>query len=395
MSGQREVRAAASPGGVVRVSVVIPCLNEAETIEECVASARRVLREGRIPGEVIVVDNGSDDGSAHLARRAGATVVEEPRRGYGNAYLAGFGAARGDYIVMIDADLTYDFGEIPRFVGELDRGAELVMGNRMGDVQPGAMGVLSRVGNPVLSGFLNLLFRTPVGDAHCGMRALRRDVLPRLALQARGMEFASEMVIRASKANLEIRELPIALHPRAGESKLSPLRDGWRHLRLMLLYQPTFLFLVPGALAAVLGMLLIALVFAEVPLFGRTFYIHTLIGGALLVVVGAQLFGFGLCGRAYAVYQLGDHDPWLERMGARVHLEHGLMFGLILIVGGTGLGAVIVVRWVAHGLGTLTEERVAILAATLLIVGVQVFFTSFMLSLVGLRRPGEDRLSGG
>jgi glycosyltransferase involved in cell wall biosynthesis len=376
-----------------RVSVVIPCLNEAEAIEECVTSARRVLAAAQLDGEVIVVDNGSEDGSAGLARLAGATVVEEHRRGYGSAYLAGFAAARGDYIVMIDADLTYDFGEIPEFVRELDGGAQLVMGNRMGDVQPGAMSPLSRIGNPVLSGFLNFLFRTPVGDAHCGMRALRRDVLPTLALQATGMEFASEMVIRAARANLEIRELPIALHPRAGASKLSPFRDGWRHLRLMLLYHPTFLFLVPGAVAVAVGALLMALVYLQVPLFGRTFYVHTMIGGSLLVVVGTQLFGFGLCGRSYAVYQLGDRDPWLERMGARVHLEHGLLLGLGLMVAGVALGAVIVGRWFAHGLGGLGEERLAIVAATLLIVGVQVFFTSFLLSLIGLRRPGDERAS--
>jgi glycosyltransferase involved in cell wall biosynthesis len=392
VSARSGVLAEAAPANPIRVSVVIPCLNEADSIRECVTSARRVLFGSGIAGEVIVVDNGSDDGSAELARLAGATVVEEPRRGYGSAYLAGFDAAGGEYIVMIDADLTYDFDEIPRFVRELDDGAELVMGNRMDGVKPGAMSALSRVGNPALSGFLNLLFRTPVGDAHCGMRALRRDVLPRLALQATGMELASEMVIRASRADLDIRELPIALHPREGESKLSPFRDGWRHLRLMLVYQPRFLFFLPGVLAGALGVLLMVLVFAHVSLFGRSYFVHTLIAGSLLVIVGTQLFGFGLCGRSYAVYQLGDRDPWFERAGARVRLEHGLLLGLALMVAGIALGAVIVGRWVAHGLGGLSEERLTILAATLLIVGVQVFFTSFLLSLIGLRRraPSES-----
>jgi glycosyltransferase involved in cell wall biosynthesis len=374
----------------VAVSVVIPCLNEAESIAQCVTTAQRVLRENGIDGEVVVVDNGSEDGSATLAQLAGAHVVEEPRRGYGSAYLAGFAAARGDYIVMIDADLTYDFEEIPRFVRELDGGAELVMGNRMQAVQPGAMSPLSRIGNPLLSGFLNLLFRTPVGDAHCGMRAVRRDVLPALALQATGMEFASEMVIRAARGGLEIRELPIALHPREGESKLSPFRDGWRHLRLMLVYHPNFLFLFPGAFLAAVGTVLMALVFGDVSLFGHSFFIHTLIGGSLLVVVGTQLVGFGLCGRSYAVYQLGDRDPWFERLGKRVKLEHGLLLGLAFIAAGSAVGVVIIGRWFAHGLGSLSEERVTILAATLLIVGVQVFFTSFLLSLLGLRRRGRD-----
>jgi glycosyltransferase involved in cell wall biosynthesis len=383
-------RLAAPALDAVRVSVVIPCLNEAESIGQCVAAAQRVLDQHSIDGEVVVVDNDSEDGSGVLARLAGARVVDEPRRGYGSAYLAGFAAARGDYIVMIDADLTYDFEEIPRFVHELDDGAELVMGNRMRAVQPGAMSALSRVGNPILSGFLNLLFRTPVGDAHCGMRAVRRSVLPTLALQATGMELASEMVIRAARGKLDIRELPIALHPREGESKLSPFRDGWRHLRLMLVYHPSFLFFVPATLAAVLGVVLMTLVFTHASLFGHTFLIHTLIGGSLLVVVGAQLFGFGLCGRSYAVHQLGDEDAMFERLGPRIRLEHGLLLGLALSLAGLTLGAVIVGRWVAQGLGGLAEEKLTILSTTLLIVGVQVFFTSFLLSLIGLRRRGRD-----
>jgi glycosyltransferase involved in cell wall biosynthesis len=382
------LRAPASP---VQVSVVIPCLNEAENVGACVQTAWDVLDRNGISGEVIVVDNGSDDGSAEIARLAGATVVEEPRRGYGSAYLAGFGAAGGEYIVMIDADLTYDFAEIPRFVDELDRGAELVLGNRLDGVQPGAMSALSRIGNPLLSGFLNLLFRTPIGDAHCGMRAVRRDVLPALALQATGMEFASEMVIRAARAELDLREVPIALHRRGGESKLSPFRDGWRHLRLMLVYNPSFLFFLPAAFAGVIGTLLIALVFAHASLFGRTYYVHTLIGGALLVIVATQLLGFGLCGRSYAVFQLGDRDPWFERMGTRVRLEHGLVFGVALLASGLALGGVIVGKWIDNGLGGLSEERLAILAATLLILGVQVFFTSFLLSLIGLRRRALER----
>jgi len=339
---------------------------------------------------VLVVDNGSDDGSGDLAARAGARVVDEPRRGYGSAYLAGFAQSRGDYIVMIDADLTYDFEEIPRFIRELDDGGELVMGNRMDAVQPGAMSPVSRIGNPLLSGFLNLLFRTPVQDSHCGMRALRRDVLPVLGLQATGMELASEMVIRASRSGLEIRELPIALHPREGESKLSPFRDGWRHLRLMLVYHPNFLFVFPGLLVGAIGVALMASVLAHLSLFGRGFYIHTLIGGSMLVVVGTQLIGFGLCGRSYAVYQLGDSDPSFERWGGRVRLEHGLVLGLALVAAGVAVGGVVVAHWIARGLGSLQEEQITILAATLVIVGVQVFFTSFLLSLLGLRRRARD-----
>ncbi len=264
------------------------------------------------------------------------------------------------------------------------------MGNRMENIQPGAMPWMNRyIGNPVLSGFLKLLYRTPVQDAHCGMRAVRRDALPKLDLRSGGMEFASEMVIRASRADLTVSEFPIALHPRGGKSKLNPFSDGWRHIRLMLLYNPDFLFLVPGFLVALVGAATMAAVFARASLFGHSFYVHTLIGGSLLLVVGTQLLGFGLCGRIYAVNHLGDRDPWLERRIARFRLEHGLLLGTGLTVTGAGLGAVIVAKWIANGLGSLAQERVTILAATLVIVGIQVFFTSFLLSILSLRRPAS------
>jgi len=376
----------------LRVSVVIPCLNEAGNIVKCVMDALRVLDENGISGEVIVSDNGSEDGSAALAEAAGARVVHEPRRGYGRAYLSGFAAARGEYIVMVDADLTYDFEEIPRFVAELDGGAELVMGDRMSNIQPGAMPWMNRyIGNPVLSGFLKLLYRTEVRDAHCGMRAVRRDALPRLDLRTEGMEFASEMVIRATKADLKVAEFPIALHPRGGESKLNPFNDGWRHLRLMLVHNPTFLFVFPGVLTALLGVLTMLVVFLNGAVFGRTFYVHTLVGGSLLLVVGTQLLGFGLCARTYAVNHLGDRDPWLERRISQFRLEHGLLSGGGLTLAGIALGGTVVARWIAAGLGSLSQERVTILAATLIIVGIQVFFTSFLLSILSLRRPRLER----
>ena len=208
-------RSAPGTGHEPLVSVVIPCLNEAENIERCIALARQGLEAGGYRGEVIVVDNNSEDDSAELARKAGATVVHERRRGYGSAYLAGFATARGRYIVMADADLTYDFNEIPRFVRELEEGADFVVGDRMDNIHPGAMPWLHRyVGNPVLTSVLNLFYRTGVKDAHCGMRGLRRDILPRLDLRSTGMEFASEMVIRAAKEELEIRQFPIEYHPR-------------------------------------------------------------------------------------------------------------------------------------------------------------------------------------
>jgi glycosyltransferase involved in cell wall biosynthesis len=381
--GEMTTESSAPP---VSVSVVIPCLNEAETIEECVRSAARVLAENGIVGEVIVADNGSDDGSADLARAAGAIVVEERRRGYGSAYLAGFKRVGGEYVVMVDADLTYDFDEIPRFVRELESGAGLVLGNRMQGINPGAMGLISRIGNPLLSGFLNLLYRTPVRDAHCGMRAARASVLRTLDLRSTGMEFASEMVIRAARRGVRIAEIPIELHPRGGKSKLSPLRDGWRHLKLMLVYNPTFLFLVPGTVMLALGALLMILVFAHVSVLGHELLLHTLIGGSLLVVVATQLIGFGLCGRVYGVYQLGDDDPRLRRIQRRIRLEHGLIAGGLIALVGLVIEGVIIGQWIARGLGSLAEERLSVLAATLVSAGTQIFLNSFLLSIMGLRR---------
>jgi glycosyltransferase involved in cell wall biosynthesis len=373
----------------VLVSVVIPCLNESETISECVTASRATLDEAGLDGEVIVVDNGSTDGSAELAHAAGATVVEEPRRGYGSAYLAGLSAAQGDYIVMVDADLTYDFGEIPRFVSELERGAQFVVGNRMADIKPGAMPLLSRIGNPLLSGFLNVLHRTNIRDAHCGMRAIRREVLPVLNLRTVGMEFASEMVIRATREHLDVREIPIALHPRVGQSKLSPFRDGWRHLRVILVYNPTFLFLIPGAVMLLVGSLITLLVFAHVPVFGRNLYVHAEILGCLLILLGVQAIGLGLTARAFGVYFISDQDQLLQWARGRLKLEHGLLLALVVTLVGLTLIGVIIGRWAGRGFGSLGEVRLAILAATIVSIGAQIFFTSFLVSIIGLRRRDE------
>jgi glycosyltransferase involved in cell wall biosynthesis len=369
------------------VSVVIPCLNEEENIERCVRLALEVMERNGISGEVVVADNASEDRSAELAAAAGARVVHEPRRGYGSAYLAGFAAARGAFIVMADADLTYDFNEIPHFVAELQDGAELVMGDRMDNIQPGAMPWLHRyVGNPVLSGVLNLFFKTGIRDAHCGMRGLRREILPTLDLRTTGMEFASEMVIRASKEGLDIREFPIEYHPRSGESKLSSFRDGWRHLRFLLVHSPTHLFIIPGLVITAIGALVALTVLAQVDIFGRTWDLHAMIGGSLFMIVGTQVLGLGLCAHAYGTYFMGEKDPWFDRMRARFRLEHGLMLGGALALLGCAIALVIIVIWINRGFGAISEERLAIVAATLMIVGIQIFFSSFLLSILGLRR---------
>jgi hypothetical protein len=355
-----------------------------------VRAAYSALAEGELRGEVIVVDNASDDGSGEIARKAGAVVVDEPRRGYGSAYQTGLARAKGDYIVMVDADLTYDLRDIPRFVSALDAGAQVVIGNRMNGIRPGAMSRLSRIGNPILSRFLNALHRTNVSDVHCGIRALRRDVLLVLNLRTTGMEFASEMVIRASRERLVMREIPVELHPREGKSKLSPFRDGWRHLRLILVYNPTFLFIVPGMAMLLAGLVLVVLVLSPVPAFGRHLYIHSLILGCLLVLLGVQALGCGICARAYSVYFIDEYDQFFARMRARVRLEHGVICAVVIVATGLSLFGFVIDNWVTHGFGRLAEQRLAILAATTLAVGAQVFFTSFLLSVIGLRWRSSD-----
>ncbi|MBA3302129.1 MAG: glycosyltransferase family 2 protein [Thermoleophilaceae bacterium] len=370
------------------VSVVIPCLNEAESIAECVTRARSAMEGAGISGEVVVADNGSTDGSPELAQEAGARVVPEPRKGYGSAYLAGMGAAKGDYIVMADADLTYDFAEIPRFVEPLRDGADLVMGSRLkGKIHPGAMPPLHRyLGNPVLTGMLNLFFRTGVSDAHCGMRAFRRDLLPKLDLRTTGMEFASEHVIRSSKLGLDIREIPIEYHPRAGESKLSSFSDGWRHLRFLLVHSPTWLFVIPGGALLVAGLVATALVLAQVSTFGQRF--HTLIAGAMLAIIGSQVIQLGLFSRTYAAYYLGEHDPLFDTWRERLRLEHGLILGAALTLAGIACSAVVFGVWAADGFGALEQEKLLVVGATLLVLGIQTVFGAFFLSILGLRRRG-------
>ena len=254
--------------------------------------------------------------------------------------MAGFAAARGRHIVMADADLTYDFGEIPRFLAELEAGADLVMGDRMDGIQPGAMPWLHRyIGNPLLSGTLNLFFRTGVRDAHCGMRAFRRERLPELDLRTTGMEFASEMVIRAAKAKLDIRQLPIDYHPRGGTSKLSSFRDGWRHLRFLLLHSPTHLFVIPGAALLLLGVLVGLVSLSRLELLGREWQLHSMIAGSLLAIVGTQVLGLGLCAHAYGSYFMGEREAWFDRMRARFRLEHGLLAGGAIAAAGALIAA--------------------------------------------------------
>ena len=305
-----------------QVSVIIPCLNEEEAVGKVVDQASEGIRRSGRAGEVIVVDNGSTDGSGEVAAAHGAIVVSEPRRGYGSAYLAGLDAARGEYLVMGDADDTYPLDELAGFVDRLESGDDLVIGSRFkGTIHGDAMPFLNRfVGNPVLTGMLNVLFGVKVSDAHCGMRAVRRDALPVLDLHSTGMEFASEMVFKAYRRGLTVSEVPIDYYPRVGESKLNRFGDAWRHVRFMLLYSPSWLYLVPGGLLLLLGLVgMVALAAGPVDILGHTWQIHTMLGFVAMTLIGAQVIQLGVFARTYARVRIGERDALLERIGKTRH----------------------------------------------------------------------------
>ena len=379
----------------IAVSVVIPCLNEEAGVAQVVQEAWSGITASGRPGEVIVVDNGSVDRSVERAEDAGARVVHEPERGYGAAYLSGLAAAKGEYIVMADADGTYPLRDLPAFVDSLESGNELVIGSRFrGKIHRGAMPWAHRwIGNPVLTFILNVFFGVQVSDAHCGMRAVRRSSLAKLDLQATGMEFASEMILKASKRNLRVDEVPIEYHKRVGESKLNTWRDGWRHLRFMLLHSSTFLFLIPGLFLLLIGLaIMLPLATGPVTLFGVTWYIHAMIAGSLATLVGAQIVQLGLFARTYALLYLNEHDPMLERAWRRVRLEHGLLVGAALVVVGGGVLVAILAEWASGGFGALGRVHEALFGMTLVGLGVQTLFGSFFLSVLGLRKHLRLRL---
>jgi glycosyltransferase involved in cell wall biosynthesis len=381
------------------ISIVLPCLNEEEAIGGCVDTVKGVIARYGLSAEIVVVDNASTDRSAEIARAHGARVVLQPVRGYGNAYLKGFAEARGKYVVMADADNTYDFNEIPAFIQPLRDGYDLVMGNRFsGRMAKGAMTWSHRyIGNPLLSGLLNFFFRTGIRDAHCGMRAFTKDAVARMHLQTGGMEFASEMVINAAKAKLKIAERPIAYHPRVGESKLHTIRDGWRHLRFLLLYSPTHLFLVPGLLLMLAGLVALGLLVpGPFSLFGHAWDVHLMILASVVVLMGQQIINLGLCARFFSLTEHLDGERdfvliWLNRVFT---LERGLLLGALIFAVGFVIDATVLVKWVMANMGPLNQVRPAILATTLMAVGAQGIFGSFFLSFLQFRKSINASAAG-
>ncbi|MCL4809752.1 MAG: glycosyltransferase family 2 protein [Thermoanaerobaculia bacterium] len=377
------------------VSVVLPCLNEAETLERCVRRAVDSLAAAGLAGEVIVADNGSTDGSQKIAERAGARVVPVPEKGYGAALLGGIASARGKYVVMGDADDSYDFGEVPAFVAKLEEGHDLVMGSRFrGRIEPGAMPFLHRwLGNPVLSFLGRLFFRVPVSDFHCGIRGFRKEAFETIGLKTTGMEFASEMVVKASLFGLRIGEIPVTLRKdgRSRPPHLRTWRDGWRHLRFLLVYSPRWLYLWPGLLLVLLGAGLLAWLFPRPRHVGAaTLDVHAMLGAAVMVLVGVEAMTFGVFAKVFAVTEgLLPKDARLERLFRFVTLETGLVASAVLFVAGTTLCASVAADWAASLFNYLDYSdsmRRMIPGALLLVLGGHGLLSSFFLSILGLKR---------
>jgi len=377
----------------VDVSVVIPCLNEANSLGTCIEKAQKAFADAGLRGEVVIADNGSTDGSVEIAKKAGARVVPVAQRGYGSALKAGIRAARGAFIVMGDADDSYDFSEVPRFVEEWRKGNEVVMGNRFeGEIKPGAMPWHHKyIGNPGLTALLNVLFRTGIGDSHCGMRGFTREVFERMDLRSSGMEFASEFVIKAAQIGAKTSEIPITLwkDKRGRPPHLRSFRDGWRHLRFMLLYAPNWLFLLPGGLLMAVGLALVFWLLPGPRTMGHNVVldVHTMIFGVIFTLLGAQILAIGAFAKVFSYAERFDRNTVsLKRVLKRVSLEKGLLLGGLLFVAGFAGCAYIAWQWAASGFGPLAQVRGVLFWSMWLFLGVQIVFSSFFLSMLGISR---------
>jgi glycosyltransferase involved in cell wall biosynthesis len=382
----------------LELTILMPCLNEAETIEICVRKAKSYLQNKGIAGEVVVADNGSTDGSQAIAERFGARVVPIPTRGYGAALLGGIEAARGAFVIMGDADDSYDFTALDPFVDKLRDGYELVMGNRfLGGIRPNAMPPLHRyLGNPVLTGIGRLFFRSPCGDFHCGLRGFRRDSIRSLGLTSTGMEFASEMVVKSTLRKLRIGEVPTTLSPdgRSRPPHLRSWRDGWRHLRFLLLFSPAWLFLYPGLALLLTGTAAMAWLLPEPRSAGSvTLDVNTLVYTAAMIVCGFQTVVFYMFAKTYAVRSgLLPEDALVARLRGVLRLEVGLIAGSVTVLLGLILAAYAVGFWTIRSFGHLDPQeslRIVVPSATMLIVGLQIISSSCLLSILQLEGAGS------
>jgi len=367
-----------------KISVVIPTKNEQEAIGKCIQKIKKLFNEQRIDGEIIVADN-STDKTPEIARSLGAKVVVPDKLGYGYAYQFGFKHVSGDYIVMGDGDGTYDFTDILRLIGPLrKKEADLVMGSRLrGKIEKGAMPWLHKyIGNPVLTGFLNLFFKVGVSDAHCGLRAFTKEALERMSFNTNGMEFASEMLIQAKRKKLRIKEVPITYYRREGKSKLSSFSDGWRHLKFMLLHAPTYLYIIPGSVFLLIGALILVAGGLHLNI-GYTPGIHSMVAGSLLFICGYQIIFLGLFAKIYGVaHDLIDPDKVTEFTSKYLSLGKGATLGLAIFLAGLTYILYLIWKWVDSGYHALPVRGENMIAFTLVVVGLQMIFSSFFLSMI-------------
>lgn len=371
----------------MELSIIIPCLNEEKTLPIVIKKSFSSIQKLHIEGEVIVADNGSTDNSVEIAKKLGARVINVPAKGYGSALIGGMSQAKGKFLIMGDADDSYNFEEIDDFLKYIREGNNLVIGTRLkGKIEKGAMPFLHRyLGTPVLTFILNLLFKTKISDCNCGMRCLTRDAFEKMKLCSTGMEFASEMIIKTGLLKLKVKEIPITLYrdKRDKNPHLNTWRDGWRHLKFMLLYSPLYLFLIPGSVFAIIGLfLMLILIGGPITIFNTVFDYHSALLGSLLCILGYQTINTGIQAKAYAQTQdFKVKDRFIEKFYKIFPLERGIIMGLLLFLTGFLIDLFILLAWIKAGYKDLSKASLVAFASTLMILGLQTIFSSFFLSL--------------
>jgi len=372
----------------MELSIILPCRNEEQSLDSCLKSIKETIKKYKINAEIIVSDS-STDKSPKIAEKHNIILVKHNKDGYGNAYLEAFKHTKGKYIFMADCDGTYDFGEIPHFINYLKKGYDFAIGDRFkGEMENGSMPFSHKyIGNPILSSILRLFFNAKIHDTHCGMRAISKEALSKLNLQTTGMEFASEMIIQAIKNKLKIKQIPINYYKRKGKSKLKPFIDGWRHLRFMLLYSPMFLFFIPGIFLFILGIISgILFYFGKFSFFGIKFFYHPLFLSSLALIIGYQLIIFSAFAKTYAITALNENSKIMNKLYKYLTIKNASLSGLFAMFIGIIIYISIFFKWINSNFGSLNEVKNSILASTLIILGAQTIFSSFMLSILGIKR---------
>ncbi len=370
------------------ISIILPCRNEEQALDKLLIQIKEVIKKHNLSAEIIVSDS-STDSSPKIAKQHKVKLIKHDKEGYGNAYLQAFPHAKGKYLFLADADGTYDPREIPRFINELKQGNDFVIGNRFkGKIEEGSMPWHHRhIGNPILSSLLRIFFKTKIHDTLCGMRAIKNSALQKLSLKTTGMEFAYEMIIKAIKNNLKIKELPINYSKRLGISKLRSFADGWRHLRFMLLYSPLYLFFLPGIILSLLGLIsMLWFYLANPKILGFQLYFHPMFLSSLMLIIGYQLIIFTLFARSYALNHLEEKSELITKITKHITIEKASVAGLLLALIGSLIYLTIFIKWLTKGFPALNEIKNSILALTLIVMGVQTIFSSFMLSILGIKK---------